>query len=153
MVDEFNNFLNDSLRNRVAQLGLSVSEVIKMASIVEDEAEVDSERSIIASVYYNRLERRIPLESDPTIQYAMGGRMRVHYKDLRIESPYNTYERIGLPPTPICNPGQKSIIAALYPAKTTYLYFVANGQGGHRFSDTFDQHLRAVRAYKRIRTR
>ena len=121
---------------------------MRIASIVEDEAKVDSERAIIASVYYNRLKKNIPLEADPTIQYALGERTRVYYKDLRIKSPYNTYEKIGLPPTPICNPGAKSIIAALYPANTNYLYFVATGNGGHRFSDTYAQHLRAVRAYR-----
>jgi len=151
MVDEFDNFFNNSLRERAAQMGLSISDIMKMASIIEGEARVDSERAIIASVYYNRLKKRIPLEADPTIQYAMGERMRVFYKNLKINSPFNTYERRGLPPTPICNPGAKSIIAALYPAQTNYLYFVANGHGGHRFSDTYDQHLRAVRAYKRSR--
>jgi UPF0755 protein len=153
MVDEFDVFFNDSLRERAAQMDLSISDVMTMASIVEAEARVDSERATIASVYYNRLKRRIPLESDPTVQYAMGERTRVYYKDLKIHSPFNTYERLGLPPTPICSPGGKSIIAALYPAKTNYLYFVANGRGGHRFSDTYDQHLRAVRAYKRARAR
>ncbi len=151
MVDEFDYFFNDTLRQRAARMGLSISDVMKMASIVEDEARVDSERATVASVYYNRLRKRIPLESDPTVQYAMGERTRVYYKDLKIDSPFNTYTRLGLPPTPICNPGAKSIVAALYPASTNYLYFVANGRGGHRFSDTYDQHLRAVRAYKRIR--
>ena len=151
MVGEFDEFFNDTLKERAALLGMSISSVIKMASIVEDEARVDSERAIIASVYYNRLDRHIPLEADPTIQYAMGERGRVYYKDLRIDSPFNTYERLGLPPTPISNPGIKSIIAALYPAKTHYLYFVANGHGGHKFSDTYDEHLRAVKAYKRSR--
>jgi len=151
MVDEFDIFFDDSLRERAAQMGLRISEVMKMASIIEDEARVDSERAIIASVYYNRLKKHIPLEADPTIQYALGERKRVYYKDLKINSPYNSYEKIGLPPTPICNPGQKSIIAALYPARTDYLYFVSNGHGGHKFSSTYDQHLRAVRAYKRIR--
>lgn len=151
MVNEFDNFINDSLRERASQMGLNIPQVMKMASIIEDEARVDSERVTIASVYYNRLKKRIPLESDPTVQYAMGERTRVYYKDLKIDSPFNTYARLGLPPTPICNPGAKSIIAALYPASTNYLYFVANGRGGHRFSDTYEQHLRDVRAYKRVR--
>jgi UPF0755 protein len=151
MVDEFKLFFNDTLQARAKEMGLSVSEVMKVASIIEDEAKVDSERAIIASVYYNRLKKHIPLEADPTIQYALGKRKRIYYKDLRIDSPYNSYERIGLPPTPICNPGEKSIIAALYPAKTKYLFFVATGTGGHRFSETYSQHLRAVRAYRRAR--
>lgn len=119
MVDEFDNFFGDSLRERAARMGVSISEVMKMASIVETEAGVDSERATIASVYYNRLERRIPLESDPTVQYAMGERTRVYYKDLKVNSPFNTYKRIGLPPTPICNPGAKSIIAALFLRRQT----------------------------------
>jgi UPF0755 protein len=153
MYEEFEKYVNDSLKDRAAQLGLSMPDVIKMASIIESEARVDSERAVIASVYYNRLRKHVPLEADPTIQYAMGERERVYYKDLRINSPFNTYERLGLPPTPICNPGIRSIIAALYPAKTNYLYFVANGRNGHTFSDTYDRHLKAVRAFKRSRTR
>lgn len=151
MVDEFEDFFNDTLKSRAIQMGVSVSQVMRIASIVEDEAKIDSERAIIASVYYNRLKDKIPLEADPTIQYALGERKRVYYKILHIDSPYNTYEKIGLPPTPICSPGAKSIIAALYPAETDYLYFVANGKGGHRFSDTYAEHLRAVRAYRRAR--
>ena len=153
MVDEFKLFLNDSLRSRAMAIGYSVPQVITIASIVEAEAKVDSERAIIASVYYNRLKEGMPLEADPTIEYALGEHARIYYKDLRIKSPYNTYERVGLPPTPICNPGKKSILAALYPAKTDYLYFVATGTGGHRFSETFREHLRAVRAYRKAMMR
>jgi len=149
MVDEYKGFFNDSLRTRAAELGYSVHQVMIVASIVEGEAKVDSERPLIASVYYNRLKKYMPLEADPTIEYAIGEHKRIYYKDLHIKSPYNTYERIGLPPTPICNPGRKAILAALYPADTKYLYFVANGRGGHRFSATYAEHLRAVRAYRR----
>ncbi len=150
MADEFKLFFNDSLKSRALATGRSISEVVKVASIVEAEARIDSERPIIASVYYNRLEKGMPLEADPTIEYALGGHRRIYYKDLHVDSPYNTYERVGLPPTPICNPGMKSILAALYPAKTSYLYFVATGSGGHQFSRTFQEHLRAVKAYRRI---
>ena len=149
MVDEFKLFFNDSLKNRLEKLHVSLLEVVTIASIVEAEAKVDSERAIIASVYYNRLRKGMPLEADPTIEYALGQHRRIYYKDLHIRSPYNTYKKIGLPPTPICNPGRKSILAALYPAETNYLYFVATGSGGHRFSRTFAQHLRAVRAYRK----
>ncbi|HEY9165889.1 MAG TPA: endolytic transglycosylase MltG [Candidatus Kryptonia bacterium] len=149
MVDEYREFFNDSLRARAGEIGYSISQIMRVASIVEAEARVDSERSIIASVYYNRLKKNIPLEADPTIEYAIGEHKRIYYKDLQIKSPYNTYERIGLPPTPICNPGRKAILAALYPADTDYLYFVATGKGGHKFSKTFDEHLKAVRAYRR----
>ncbi len=153
MVDEFKLFFNDSLRSRAMAIGYSVSQVMKIASLVEAEAKVDSERAIIAGVYYNRLKKQMPLEADPTIEYALGEHKRIYYKDLRVKSPYNTYERIGLPPTPICSPGRKSILAALYPAKTNYLYFVATGTGGHRFSETFREHLRAVRAYRKAMMR
>ncbi len=153
MTDEFKLFFSDSLRTRAAELGYTVDQVVTVASIVEAEAQIDSERAIIASVYYNRLHKRMPLEADPTIEYALGEHKRIYYKDLHIRSPYNTYERIGLPPTPICNPGMKSIMAALYPDTTRYLYFVATGTGGHRFSVTFREHLRAVRAYRKAMMR
>ncbi|MCL5034711.1 MAG: endolytic transglycosylase MltG [Bacteroidetes bacterium] len=153
MVEQFKSFFNDSLRSRAVETGYSVSQIMKIASIVEAEAKVDSERALIASVYYNRLRRGMPLEADPTIEYAMGEHARVYYKDLQIDSPYNTYRRVGLPPTPICNPGAKSILAALYPDTTKYLFFVATGTGGHRFSDTYREHLRAVKAYRRAMMR
>jgi len=150
MVDEFKTFFNGTLQSRTREMEVGISEIMRIASIVEDEAKVDSERAIIASVYYNRLRKHIPLEADPTVQYALGERKKIYYKDLQIDSPYNTYERIGLPPTPICNPGAKSIMATLYPAHTGYLYFVATGNGGHLFSGTYAEHLRAVRAYRRV---
>lgn len=153
MTAEFKKFFNDSLRTRAREIGYSVDQVVTMASIVEAEAQLDSERAIIASVYYNRLRKRMPLEADPTIEYALGEHTKIYYKDLRIKSPYNTYEHYGLPPTPICNPGMKSIIAALYPDTTRYLYFVANGKGGHVFSVTFRAHKRAIRAYRRAMMR
>ncbi len=153
MVDQFKQFFNDSLRSRAVETGYSVAQIMKIASIVEAEAKVDSERPIIASVYYNRLKKGMPLEADPTVEYALGEHTRLYYKDLQINSPYNTYRRVGLPPTPICSPGKKSILAALYPDTTKYLYFVATGGGGHRFSDTYREHLRAVRAYRKAMMR
>ncbi len=153
MVDQFKSFFNDSLRSRAVETGYSVAQIMTIASIVEAEAKVDSERPIIASVYYNRLKKDMPLEADPTVEYALGEHTRIYYKDLQIKSPYNTYRRVGLPPTPICSPGAKSILAALYPDTTKYLFFVATGTGGHRFSDTYREHLRAVRAYRRAMMR
>ncbi|OYV86625.1 MAG: hypothetical protein B7Z63_03710, partial [Ignavibacteriae bacterium 37-53-5] len=97
MTDEFRLFFSDSLRTRAAALGYSVDQIVTVASIVEAEAQIDSERPIIASVYYNRLKKRIPLEADPTIEYALGRHTRIYYKDLQIKSPYNTYKRYGLP--------------------------------------------------------
>jgi len=154
MVQEFKQFYTDSLKQRAADLGYTTGEVLSIASLVEGEARVDSERAIIAGVYYNRLEKGMKLEADPTIQYIVeGGPRHLWHKDLRIDSPYNTYLYKGLPPTPINNPGKKSILAALYPARHSYLYFVANGRGGHFFSKTYAEHQRAVRKYRAIRER
>lgn len=153
MVDEFDSFFNDSLKLRAHETGYSIAEIMTMASIVEAEAKVDSERPLIASVYYNRLAREMPLDADPTIEYALKEHTHLYYKDLKVNSPFNTYAHAGLPPTPICSPGEKSIVAALYPDTTRYLYFVANGSGGHRFSVTFNQHKREIRQYKRTMMR
>jgi UPF0755 protein len=152
MVGEFTNFYNDSLRSRQGELRLSLNQVLTLASIVEGEAVLDRERPVIAGVYYNRLKKRMRLEADPTVQYAIpDGPRRLSYSDLRINSPYNTYLRYGLPPGPISSPGRKSILAALYPEKHSYLYFVADGAGGHVFSRTYAEHRKAVQSYRRIR--
>ncbi|MCL5021645.1 MAG: endolytic transglycosylase MltG [Bacteroidetes bacterium] len=149
MVDEFDSFFNDSLRLRAHETGYTIPQIIEMASIVEAEAKVDSERPLIASVYYNRLRIGMPLDADPTVEYALHEHSQLYYKDLKIDSPFNTYTHTGLPPTPICSPGPQSIIAALYPDTTKFLYFVANGSGGHRFSETFAQHKHQIREYRR----
>jgi UPF0755 protein len=152
MLGEFRKFFADSLQRRARQIKMTINEVLTMASIVEGETILDRERPIIAGLYYNRLRRRMKLEADPTIQYIISdGPRRLLYLDLRTESPYNTYQKYGLPPGPINNPGRKSILAALYPAKHNYLYFVADGTGGHRFARTFEEHLKNVRAYRRAR--
>ena len=128
------------------QQGISFYQAIKLASIVENEATVGAERPIIASVYLNRLNRKMAMGSDPTVQYAralagLPHKEVVYFKDLEINSPYNTYKHSGLPPTPIGNPGLASIKAALYPAATKYLFFVATGDGSHHFSLTAKEHL------------
>jgi UPF0755 protein len=130
---------------------MSRHEVLTLASIVEAEAHVGDERPTIAAVYHNRLKKNMRLEADPTVAYAMGGfRGRLYYKDLAIESPYNTYRRTGLPPSPICNPGEASIRAALYPAEgVDALYFVARGDGRHVFSATLREHNAAVAETRR----
>ncbi len=150
MLAEFRKFFSDSLQQQAGKMKMTIDQVLTMASIVEGETVLDRERPIIAGLYYNRLHRRMKLEADPTIQYIIpGGPRRLLYDDLKIVSPYNTYKNYGLPPGPINNPGRKSILAALYPAKHNYLYFVADGLGGHRFARTFDEHLKNVRAYRR----
>jgi UPF0755 protein len=150
MLAEFRKFFSDSLQRQAHKMKMTIGQVLTMASIVEGETVLDRERPIIAGLYYNRLHRRMKLEADPTIQYIIpGGPRRLLYNDLKIDSPYNTYKNYGLPPGPINNPGRKSILAALYPTKHNYLYFVADGLGGHRFARTFDEHLKNVRAYRR----
>lgn len=150
MVEEFWKVFNDTLAKRTGSLGLTINEVVTMASIVEGETNVESERPIIAGVYYNRIKRRMLLQADPTVQYLLDdGPRRLRYKDLQIESPYNTYRSVGLPPGPVNNPGKEAILAALYPAKHTYLYFVASGESGHMFSSTYSEHQSAVRKYRK----
>jgi UPF0755 protein len=152
LVKSFKEFYTDSLAERQKEMGMSLTQVLAFASIVEGETQVDSERTIIAGVYHNRLKKRMRLEADPTIQYALpDGPRRLLYRDLRIDSPYNTYRYYGLPPGPINNPGRKAILATLYPARHQYLFFVADGRGGHVFSRSYADHQRAVRTYRRIR--
>jgi UPF0755 protein len=134
----------------VAQsLGMSRTEVVTLASIIEKEARLASERPLISAVYHNRLRRRMPLQADPTIQYALGHHVeRVTYKDLEIKSPYNTYRHRGLPPGPIGSPGVASLDAALAPAAVPYLYFVAAPDGHHEFRTTFAEHTAARHALR-----
>jgi peptidoglycan lytic transglycosylase G len=127
--------------------------VVTMASIVEKETADPQERPMVAGVYYNRLQRRIPLAADPTVIYAalVSGRYTgaIHQSDLQFDSPYNTYRHAGMPPGPIANPGRASLQAALHPAATDFLYFVSDGNGHHRFARTLDEHSRNVAAYRR----
>ncbi|MBN3033242.1 MAG: endolytic transglycosylase MltG [Candidatus Saganbacteria bacterium] len=123
---------------------LTLHEVLTLASIVEKEARKPEERPVIASVFYNRLKLGMPLAADPTVKYALERPSKIVYLDqLSVKSPYNTYKRRGLPPGPICNPGLDSIKAAVYPAKTNYLFFVAKKDGSHSFSKTWQEHQRA----------
>ncbi|MDI6803379.1 MAG: endolytic transglycosylase MltG [Bacteroidota bacterium] len=153
MVEQFWKVYNDTFQQRAKILGLSNNEIITMASIVEVETDLDSERATIAGVYYNRLRKRIFLQADPTIQYVIeDGPRRLRYSDLKIESPYNTYRYFGLPPGPINNPGKASILAALYPAKHKYIFFVATGFEGHTFTRTYSEHQRAVSQFRKNKT-
>lgn len=154
MIREFHSFYNDSLQQRAVELGWTTNQVMSLASIVEGEAVLHEERATISGVYHNRLRKRMRLEADPTIQFIIpDGPRRILYSDLRLESPYNTYRNFGLPPGPVNNPGKESIIASLFPEQNRYLFFVANGQGGHWFSKTYDEHLRRVREFRRDRRR
>jgi len=138
------------LRERARQKGMKFEDVITLASIVEKETALDSERPIIASVFLNRLKRGIRLESDPTTIYGIenfDGNLKK--SDLTRRTPYNTYVIKGLPPGPISNPGLKSIEAVLNPADTDYLYFVSKNDGSHYFSRTLQEHNRAVYRYQK----
>ena len=118
--------------------------LVTLASIVEKEAKRPEERPVIASVFYNRLKIGMPLAADPTVKYALERPSKHVYLDqLSVKSPYNTYKVRGLPPGPICNPGLDSIKAAVYPAKTNFLFFVAKKDGSHMFSRTWQEHQRA----------
>ncbi len=120
-----------------------------LASIVEREARKEDEKPFIADVYLNRIEKGMLLQADPTIAYALENagirRSRILYKDLRFDSPYNTYRNQGLPPTPVCNPTISAIEAVLAPQDTNYLFFFADGTGGHIFSETYRQHSSRLR--------
>ena len=150
--EEFRAFYNDELKGRAKDIGLSAYEAIILASIVEGEARVEEERPVIAGLYLNRIRRGMKLAADPTIQYLLpDGPRRILYRDLRIDSPYNTYMYAGLPPTPINNPGRASIRATLSPSKHDYVYMVAkaDGSGRHTFTRTGAEHNRAVEEYRR----
>ncbi|MBI3004988.1 MAG: endolytic transglycosylase MltG [Ignavibacteriales bacterium] len=152
MVESFKEFYTDSLWQRQEEVGMNLNQILTLASIVEGESSIDEERPIIAGVYWNRLKKRMRLEADPTVQYVIpDGPRRLVHRDLKYDSPYNTYLNYGLPPGPINNPGKKSILATLYPESHQYLYFVATGVGGHRFSKNFIDHQKAIRIYRRNR--
>lgn len=144
-------------RAAAAQLGLegNVHQVVTMASLVERETAVDAERPLVASVFVNRMARKMPLMTDPSVIYGLelGGVWRgvIHQSDLKLDTPYNTYLHAGLPPGPVANPGLRSLHAAMEPAKTDYLYFVAAGanpQGRSLFSSTLEEHARDVAGYR-----
>ncbi|NOY05778.1 MAG: endolytic transglycosylase MltG, partial [Chlorobi bacterium] len=155
MANEMKKFLSvDSIKKRIHRSGMTLHEVLTLASIVEGETGISAERPRIAGVYLNRLRRGMLLQADPTVQYALpDGPRRLLLKDYKHESPYNTYLHPGLPPTPVNNPGRASILAVLYPEHHDFLYFVADGKGGHVFSRTLKEHNIAVRAYRNMMRR
>jgi len=152
MVHEFWQVMTPDLQNEIKQKGFTIHEVATLASIIEKEARVGEERELISAVYNNRLRIKMKLDSDPTVIYGLqdfdGNLTKA---DLQQDTPYNTYTRRGLPPGPIANPGEASILAAIRPAEVKYLYFVSRNDGTHEFSTNYNDHLRAVRKYQRNR--
>ena len=149
LLSEFWKRFDKNLIDRTNQLGFSVHQVVTLASIIEGEAMLSSERKTISSVYHNRLKINMKLQADPTIQYIIPGPPKtLSIRDLRIKSEYNTYQNYGLPPGPINNPGIESIKAALYPEDTNFLFFVAQGDGSHAFTTNEKDHEEAKRIYK-----
>jgi UPF0755 protein len=159
MVRHFRTVWSNLQVSRFPQLPgeMTPKDAVTLASLVERETPNAEERPLVAGVFYNRLRHSYPLQCDPTVQYAMllAGRVVLDVKpaDLRIDSPYNTYEHPGLPPGPIANPGEASLRAALSPSATDYLYFVANDQGGHFFSRTLAEHNKNVALLRRLLNR
>jgi UPF0755 protein len=150
MVARFEQVWKPEWDARLQQLAMSRHDIITLASIVEKEARLAEERPVISAVYHNRLKRGMLLQADPTVQYALGRHVdRVLYKDLEIDSRYNTYKHPGLPPGPIASPGAASIEAALFPANVPYLYFVASPDGHHEFRQTFAEHTEAREQIRR----
>ncbi|MGI8619127.1 MAG: endolytic transglycosylase MltG [Gemmatimonadaceae bacterium] len=146
MVRRFEREWDPKWDARLTQLAMNRQDIVALASIIEEEAKLPQERPIISAVYHNRLKIGMALQADPTVQYARGAHAeRVTFKDLEIDSPYNTYKYPGLPPGPISSPGGESLRAALFPANVDYLYFVAYPDGHHEFRRTLDEH-NAVRA-------
>ena len=131
-----------------------VQRTVILASIIEKETAAPEERPLVASVYYNRMAKRVPLQADPSVIYAelLQGTYQgaLHHADMQADSSYNTYRHPGLPPGPIGNPGKSSLQAAMHPAQTDYLYFVSNGNGHHRFARSLEEHNKNVAAYRRV---
>ncbi len=141
--------LTDDTIARGAALGLTDLDILILASIIEGETRIDSERALVSAVYHNRLKEGMRLQADATVQYALpDGPRRLLYRDYKYPSEYNTYLHWGLPPGPVNSPGLAAIQAAVEPSAVDYLYYVADGQGGHVFSKSLEEHQKAVRALR-----
>ena len=131
-------------------------EMLVLASIIEKETGIPEERRLVSSVFINRLKKGMRLQTDPTVIYALTegesdfGR-KLSRADLQVDSPYNTYKNYGLPPGPICNPGKEALLAAIQPEQTNFLYFVANGKGGHNFASSLNEHNTNVQNYRKLK--
>jgi len=153
MTDQFKDTFTEEWSIRAEEMGFTIREIIILASLIEKETSLPEERPIVSAVFHNRLKKRMKLDCDPTIIYALkqDGQFkdRLRTKDMKLDSPYNTYLYGGLPPGPIANPGNESIKAALYPADNDFLFFVAKNDGSHHFSRSFREHQNAVNKFQR----
>lgn len=160
MAKQFDSTVTPKMRQQYAARGLTVHQAVTLASIVEREAAIPAEQPLIAAVYLNRLKRDMPLQADPTVQFAVANvnlaealgfnywKRDLTRDDLRLDSPYNTYVKRGLPPGPICSPGLAALDAVANPTETEYLFFVAKGDGSHVFAKTDQEHAANVERYR-----
>ncbi len=152
MVGRFQEIFDSTMRKRAQELGLSILEVVTLASLVEKETAIPEERPVVAAVFHKRLKMGMRLESDPSVIYGMESfDGKLTRKDLLSPHPYNTYLHWGLPPGPICSPGKEALRAALFPADCDFLYFVSKNDGTHRFSRNLREHMEAVTQYRTTR--
>lgn len=150
LLGRFDDVFTEEFRKRAEELNMSIDQVVTLASIIEREAKLDSERKLISGVFHNRLKRKMLLQSCATVQYLLKEpKEELLYEDLEIDSPYNTYKYPGLPPGPIASPGLAAIEAALYPEDTDLLYFFALDDGSHVFSKTYNEHINAQNKYRK----
>ncbi|MEQ6855671.1 endolytic transglycosylase MltG [Lysinibacillus capsici] len=153
IVEEMIAAMNNVVKNYsdvLAEKQMSVHQLLTFASLLEEEATAQTDRETIASVFYNRINEGMPLQTDPTVLYALGDHKdRVLYEDLEVDNAYNTYKNKGLPPGPIAGAGKTSIEASLNPSQTDYFYFLADKEGVNHFSKTYDEHLQKVEKYLR----
>jgi len=151
--NEMDKIFDRKVENRILELKMTRHQILTLASIIEAESNLFSEYKTISGVYHNRLRLGMALQADPTVQYLIRNRKskKVYLKDLEIESKFNTYKYVGLPPGPINNPGKDAIYAALYPEKNDFIYFVADGTGGHRYSKSYNEHSENVLRYRQWR--
>jgi UPF0755 protein len=150
MVHQFRKVFGPDFARWASELGISEREVVILASIIEKETSLSEEKPLVSAVFHNRLRKKIPLQSDPTVIYGIKNfNGNLTKQDLMRPTPYNTYVIAGLPPTPICNPGKDSLLAAVHPAPVSYLYFVSKNDGSHYFSSAIEEHNRAVWKYQK----
>jgi UPF0755 protein len=150
MHNNFKSIIKSVNLKNLDKYHFNIYELINLASLIEKEARIETERKYISAAFHNRMDKRMKLDCDSTIRYGLRKfRDRLTYNDLKYDSPYNTYLHSGLPPTPICSPGKNSILAALNPAKSGYLFFVARNDGSHYFSKTLTEHNKAVDFYQK----